>query len=78
MICQNKLFCVNGFTLLNYTDVGLAGVDFDFVAVVVIEVPRGVGAAGAVGAGADTGTDTGGIWVSGLSGVSSFTDAASA
>ena len=40
LICQNKLFRVNGFTLLNYTDVGLAGVDFDFVAVVVIELGR--------------------------------------
>ena len=39
-ICQNKLFRINGFTLLNYTDVGLAGVDFDFVAVVVIELGR--------------------------------------
>ena len=40
LICQNKLFRINGFTLLNYTDVGLAGVDFDFVAVVVIELGR--------------------------------------
>ena len=39
-IRQNKLFRINGFTLLNYTDVGLAGVDFDFVAVVVIELGR--------------------------------------
>ena len=34
-IRQNKLIRINGFTLLNYTDVGLAG-----VAVVVIELGR--------------------------------------